>query len=34
VVAALLVAKEEALMWSMAGARGISLLQSIGTPGL
>jgi hypothetical protein len=33
VMAALLVEKE-ALMWSMAGARGISLLQAIGTPGV
>jgi hypothetical protein len=34
VPAALLVAREEALMWSMAGAKGLSLLQAIGAPGV
>jgi hypothetical protein len=34
VTAALLVAKEEALLWSMAGARGLSLLHAIGTLGV
>jgi hypothetical protein len=32
VPAALLVAREEALLWSMAGAKGLSLLQAIGAP--
>jgi hypothetical protein len=30
VSAALLVAREEALLWTMAGARGLSLLQAVG----
>jgi hypothetical protein len=34
VPAALLVAKEEALLWTMARAKGLSLLQAIGTPGM
>jgi hypothetical protein len=29
----LLAAREEALLWTMAGARGLSLQQAIGTPG-
>jgi hypothetical protein len=34
VPATLLVAREEALLWSMAGAKGLSLLQAIGAPGV
>jgi hypothetical protein len=34
VQAALLVAREEVLLWSMAGAKGISLLQDNGTAGV
>jgi hypothetical protein len=26
-------AREEALLWTMAGAKGLSLLQAVGTPG-
>jgi hypothetical protein len=33
VAAALLAAREEALLWTMAGARGLSLLQAIAAPG-
>jgi hypothetical protein len=32
VPAAFLVAREEALLWSMVGAKGLSLLQAIGAP--
>jgi hypothetical protein len=34
VSAALLVAREEALMWTLAGAKGMSLLQAVGTLGV
>jgi hypothetical protein len=34
VPAALLVARDEALLWSMDEAKGLSLLQAIGTPGV
>jgi hypothetical protein len=30
----LIIAREEALMWSMAGAKGLSLIQAIGAPGV
>jgi hypothetical protein len=31
VTAVLEMAKEEALLWTMAGAKGLSLLQAVGT---
>jgi hypothetical protein len=31
VPAVLEIAKEEALLWTMAGAKGLSMLQAIGT---
>jgi hypothetical protein len=30
---ALQMAREEALLWTVAGAKGLSLLQAVGTPG-
>jgi hypothetical protein len=32
VAATLLVAREEALLWTLAGARGLSFIQALGSP--